>query len=299
MATSEPPAAGSRGHGYSVLDAAGHVALGADHPGFADPVYRARRDEVAQRSAEWRRGAPTPRIEYTPVENEVWATVWRELLPLLRERAAGCILDAMPRLGLPQDRVPQLDEVTSALQPLTGFSYGVVPGLAELRDFYGSLADGLFLSTQYLRHQSVPLYTPEPDVIHEVVGHGLSLAVPELADVCRAMGRAVRRVTEPKALDALSRIFWFSIEFGCVWERGELRTYGAGILSSFGELSSFTQAEIRPLDLAAMAMVPYDITRYQPVLYAARSLSEVVDVVGGCFDEADDERLLAVVGARV
>lgn len=294
MATSD-----GRGHGYAVLDAAGRVELGTDHPGFADVVYRARRDEVARRSAEWQRGTEPPRIDYTPAENEVWATVWRELAPLLQQRAAQCILDAIPRLGLPVDRVPQLDEVSASLQPLTGFTYGVVPGLAELRDFYGSLADGLFLSTQYLRHPSVPLYTPEPDVIHEVVGHGLSLAVPELADVCRAMGRAVRRVTEPSALDALSRIFWFSIEFGCVWERGELRTYGAGILSSFGELNSFNGAEVRPLDLAAMATHPYDITHYQPLLFAARSLAEVVEVVGGCFDEADDERMLALVGARI
>ncbi|MDO8389039.1 MAG: phenylalanine 4-monooxygenase [Actinomycetota bacterium] len=294
MATSERDT-----RGYSVLDADGHVELGPEHPGFADPDYRARRDEVAGLSIGWRPGMPVPRVAYTAAEDQVWATVWTELAPLLHHNAARCILDGMPRLALPEHRVPQLDEVSAALRPLTGFAYGVVPGLAELREFYGALADGLFLSTQYLRHPSVPLYTPEPDVIHEVVGHGLSLAVPELAELCRAMGRATRRVTEPKALEALSRIFWFSVEFGCVWEHGELRTYGAGILSSFGELSSFTHAEVCPIDLAAMATHRYDITRYQPLLFAGRSLTEVVDVVGGCFEEADDDHLLALVGASL
>ena len=287
------------GHGHSQLDAAGHVELSHDHPGFADGEYRSRRDEVARQSLGWRPGMEVPLVRYTAMENAVWATVCAELSALMPKRAAQCILDAAPLVGLPTDRVPQLHEVSAGLQPLTGFTYGVVPGLADLREFYGALADGLFLSTQYLRHPSVPLYTPEPDIIHEVVGHGLSLAVPELADVCRAMGRAVRRVHEPKALEALSRIFWFSIEFGCVWQHGELRTYGAGILSSYGELSSFAQAEVRPLDLAAMATHTYDITRYQPLLFAARSLSEVVDVVGGCFDAADDEQLLALAGARI
>lgn len=286
-----------RGHGYSSLDAAGEVELGADHPGFADAAYRARRNEVARLSADWHPGMAVPHVQYTAAEDAVWATVCAELQPLHDQRAAGCIRDAIGRLALPTDRVPQLDEVSAALQPLTGYRYGVAPGLAELRQFYGLLADGMFLSTQYLRHPSVPLYTPEPDIIHEVVGHGLSLAVPELADVCRAMGHAVRRVTEPAALEALSRIFWFSIEFGCVWERDELRTYGAGILSSYGELKSFVSAEVQPLDLAAMATRTYDITRYQPLLFAARSVAEVVDVVGGCFDAADDERLLALVGA--
>ena len=294
MATSD-----QRGHGYSSLDAVGHVELGHDHPGFADPDYRARRDEVAAHSAGWRPSQPVPCIDYTAAEDHVWATVWNGLAPLLQERAAECILQVIPRLALPVDRVPQLQEVSGALATLTGFTYGVVLGLAELREFSGSLADGLFLSTLYLRHPSVPLYTPEPDVVHEVVGHGLSLAVPELADVCRAMGRATRRVSEPAALDALSRIFWFSVEFGCVWERGELRTYGAGILSSFGELSSFRNADVLPIDLVRMATHTYDITRYQPVLFAARSLGEVVDVVGGCFEEADDERLLALVGATI
>lgn len=279
---------------YTEVGDDGQVLLDAGHPGFADAAYRARRNELAALSIGWKPGTPVPHAAYTPAEDALWATVSNDLAPLLERRGADCIRAAVPLVGLPRDRVPQLDEVTAALAPITGFAYGVVAGLAELREFYGALADGLFLSTQYLRHPSVPLYTPEPDVIHEVIGHGLTLAVPELAEICRAMGRAVRRVETADALEALSRVFWFSLEFGAVWEYGEPRAYGAGILSSSGELTAFQTAQIRPLDVAAMATQSYDITRYQPVIFAGSGLREIVDVVGGLFDEADDDTMLAL-----
>ena len=84
-------------------------------------------------------------------------------------------------------------------------------------------------------------------------------------------------------------MFWFTLEFGVVWERGELRAYGAGLLSSFGELEKFREAEIRPLDIGAMGTLAYDITHYQPVLYAAGSFLELVDVVGEFFESYDDD----------
>ena len=114
-----------------------------------------------------------------------------------------------------------------------------MPGLVPTRTFYGSLAERRFLSTQYVRHPSVPLYTPEPDIVHEVIGHANMLASPVFADLYELAGQASRRAESPEALEFFSRVFWFSVEFGVVWEGGELRTYGAGILSSFGELDAF------------------------------------------------------------
>jgi phenylalanine-4-hydroxylase len=282
-ATSEAPSL------YAPVSSTGRVELSRDHPGFADPDYRRRRDGLASLAHGWVVGMPVPHAAYTPPEHQVWSTVSQHLAPLHERFAARCIRDAIPRVALPSDHVPQLEEVSAALHPISGYRYGVVPGLASLREFYGSLADDVFLSTQYLRHPSVPLYTPEPDVIHEVVGHALSLAVPELAELCRATGRAVRRLQTQPALELVSRVFWFTLEFGLVREGGELRTYGAGILSSFGELQSFRDMDIRPLDIAAMVATPYDITHYQPVLFAAESLPQLCDVLGGFLDTVDDE----------
>jgi len=95
--------------------------------------------------------------------------------------------------------------------------------------------------------------------------------------------------TEYSAL--MSKVFWFSLEFGVVMEDGELRAYGAGILSSYGEIEEFRSMEVRPLDIAEMGTADYDITAYQPVLYRAESVAEIVEVVGGFFDRATDESI--------
>ena len=169
------------------------------------------------------------------------------------------------------------------------FRYHPVAGLAPLRDFYGSFADSVFHSTQYLRHPSQPLYTPEPDVVHEVVGHANQLACPEFAAIYRLVGEAVARTESDDGLRLLSRIFWFTMEFGLVEEGGRPKAYGAGILSSCGETATFLGADIRPLDVAEMAAVPYDITRFQPVLFAARSMTHLVDTLSAFFAAFDDD----------
>ncbi|HUF32976.1 MAG TPA: phenylalanine 4-monooxygenase [Acidimicrobiales bacterium] len=271
------------------LGGAVEVDLGDDHPGVSDPAYRARRSELASLSIDWQPGDPVPQAEYTDVEHEVWRLVSRDLGPLHQRHACRAFLDAKEELGLPEDHVPQLDEVTERLGPVCGFRYLPVAGLAPLRGFYGAFADSSFFSTQYVRHHSVPLYTPEPDIIHEVIGHANQLAHRPFAELYRLVGDAVRRVTTDEALRFLSRVFWFSFEFGVVWEDGEPRAYGAGILSSSGECANFAEADLRPLDVAAMGTLPYDITRYQPVLFAARSTDEVVDAIGAVMADYDDD----------
>jgi phenylalanine-4-hydroxylase len=265
------------------------VHLGKDHPGFNDPHYRARRNEIAGAALVWEPGQPIPQVAYTDEENAIWRTVSTELHTKHEQYAVREFLEAKARLGLPEDRVPQLDEVTARLKPLTGFEYHPAPGLVPLREFYGSLADRVFHSTQYVRHPSEPLYTPEPDVIHEVIGHGNMLASPRFAALKQAAGEAARRVETDDALQLIADIFWFTMEFGVMREDGELRAYGAGILSSYGEIEEFRGMEIRPLDLVEMGSIEYDITKYQPVLYCAESMGELEEVVGGFFSTVDDE----------
>ncbi len=197
--------------------------------------------------------------------------------------------EARSALGLPTEYVPQLDEVSELLTPLTGFTYQPVAGLAPLREFYGAFAGRRFSSTQYLRHHSVPLYTPEPDIIHEVIGHANQLADWRFAAICEEVGKAVTRTESADALAFMSRVFWFTLEFGVVFEDEEPKAYGAGILSSFGELDVFQQAEIRPLDFAEMGSTEYDITHYQPVLYAAASFGQLVDELTAFYGSYDDE----------
>ncbi|WP_027006912.1 phenylalanine 4-monooxygenase [Conexibacter woesei] len=265
------------------------VHLGADHPGFHDEAYRARRNAIAAGAVAWSPGDPVPQVAYTEAENAIWATVSRELHVKHEKYACAEYLQAKEALGLPEDQVPQLDLVSSRLQPLTDWSYWPAPGLVELREFYGSLGQRVFHSTQYVRHPSEPLYTPEPDVIHEVIGHGNMLASPRFAGLKEAAGKAALRVETPEALQAIADVFWFTLEFGVLWEGSELKAYGAGILSSYGEIEEFRGMEIRPLDFAEMASIEYDITKYQPVLYAAASMDELESRVGEFFATADDD----------
>ena len=97
------------------------------------------------------------------------------------------------------------------------------------------------------------------------------------------------RVETDAALQTIADVFWFTLEFGVMYEESELRAYGAGILSSYGEIEEFRSMEIRPLDIAAMATVDYDITSYQPVLFGAASFGELEDVAGGFFASVDDD----------
>ncbi len=263
--------------------------LPADHPGVADEAYRRRRAVIAEAAERFVPGEPIPEVTYTPEEDEVWRVVSSELRRKHARYACSAYLRGADALALRRDRVPQLQEVSERLSELTGFRIRPVGGLVPTRVFYGALADRCFLATQYIRHHSVPFYTPEPDVVHEVIGHTNMLAEPALADLYQLAGQASQRATTPEALEYFSRVFWFSLEFGVLWEGGGLRTYGAGLLSSYAEIELFREAEIRPLDIVAMGTRDYDIAHYQPVLFAAESFDQAVDVLSDFFGTYDDD----------
>ncbi|MDQ3816730.1 MAG: phenylalanine 4-monooxygenase [Acidobacteriota bacterium] len=255
------------------------VQLDPDHPGFRDPEYRARRNRIAQIALEYRPGTHIPDAPYTQEEHAVWRTIWEALSPAHQEHACREYLECVKRLKLPADRIPQLREVSEKVQAVSGFRLEPVAGLVEPRVFLESLAEGVFLSTQYIRHHSTPLYTPEPDVAHEIIGHAVTLASPRLAELNRLVGRAVLRTTSTEALSRLARLYWFTIEFGVLREEGRLKAYGTGLLSSAGELEAMHNALIRPLDLEAASREEFDPTAYQPVLFCADSFDEVYETL--------------------
>lgn len=253
------------------------VQLNPDHPGFRDHEYRARRDAIAQIAMSYRPGSPIPSAPYTDLEHDVWKTIWQALGPAHREHACAEYLECLERLDFDDDRIPQLDEVSRKVEAISGFRLEPVAGLVEPRVFLESLARGVFLSTQYIRHHSTPLYTPEPDVAHEIIGHAVTLASPRLAELNRLFGEAVRRTDDASELDRLSRVYWFTIEFGVLRENGEIKAYGTGLLSSAGELAEMHKAELRPLDINVAANNVYDPTHFQAVLFCADSFDEMYE----------------------
>jgi phenylalanine-4-hydroxylase len=273
----------------SDVTATAPAELPEDHPGFSDPEYRARRGAIADVGAHYHSGDPIPDVTYTPEEDEVWRLVSHELARKHKRYACRAYLEGAAALTLPTDRMPQLREVDERVHALGRFHIEPVPGLVPTRVFYGALARRTFLSTQYIRHHSVPFYTPEPDIVHEIIGHANMLANPVFADLYEEAGKASVRASSDAALDFFSKVFWFTLEFGVVHEDGELKAYGAGLLSSYGEIEEFRRAEVRPWDIARMGTLEYDITRYQPILFAAESFDRMVDDLTAFFSTYDDE----------
>jgi phenylalanine-4-hydroxylase len=255
----------------AVLDRNAIVQLDPDHPGFRDLAYRMRRNAIAQIALSYEPGTRIPDAAYTEQEHEVWQTIWEALTPAHQQHACAEYLSALTRLQFDKRRIPQLRAVSEKVQAISGFRLEPVAGLVAPRVFLESLAQGIFLCTQYIRHHSTPLYTPEPDVVHEIVGHGVTLASEPLAELNRLFGAAVARSGSPEALEQLARIYWFTIEFGVLRENGSVKAYGTGLLSSAGELAAMEKADLRPLDLEKVSEQEYDPTRFQPVLFCADS----------------------------
>ena len=255
------------------------VQLSSDHPGFRDLEYRARRNRIAQLAFSYQPGAEIPEAPYSKEEHQVWRAVWAALEPAHQAHACSEYQTSVQRLAFAPDRIPQLREVNEKVQAISGFRLEPVAGLVEPRVFLESLASGTFLCTQYIRHHSTPLYTPEPDVVHEIIGHAVTLASPRLAEINRLFGKAVKRTSSLEALNRLSRVYWFTIEFGVLREQGSLKAYGTGLLSSAGELEAMHKAELRPLDLEAASRHEYDPTHFQPILFCANSFETMYELL--------------------
>jgi phenylalanine-4-hydroxylase len=257
------------------------VELDADHPGFHDASYRTRRNEIARAAVEYADGDPVPDVHYTGKEHDVWREVWRHLDPLHEEYACDAYRAASRRVSLAREAIPQLREVNAVIEPIHGFRMLPVAGLVATKNFLERLDDGAFLSTQYMRHHSVPLYTPEPDVVHELVGHAATFAEPRFAELNRAFGRAAHRAT-PHEIERIGRLYWYTLEFGVVREADRMKVYGAGLLSSFGELGRFEKEEpLRPWSVEQIVDTEYDPTRYQEELFVAPSFDVMTaDVLG-------------------
>lgn len=263
-----------------VIDGTVTVQFSDQHPGFRDPHYQQHRAGIAKAALEYRPGQPVPEITYLEEEHECWRQLGKQLTERHERHACDEIREGLAQLALPADRLPQLRDVSAIVQKATGFRFTPSAGLVDPPKFYGSLADREFQATQYVRHYSEPRFSPEPDMIHEIIGHGSALAGRRLADVYELLGKAVRVLRSPEAISAVSRIFWFALEYGLVRERGEIKVCGASMLSSCGEMDQFQAAQIRPLDVQSMIAQEYRVEEYQPVLFCADSFSQLEDFLG-------------------
>ena len=253
--------------------------LHLDHPGANDEQYRKRRDHIASLSKKFRETGVITDVDYTKQEQGIWRHVAERLEELHEKHASPFYLKAKRDLGISNDRIPQLSEMNRRLKELTNFRLAPVEGLVDTRAFLSWLSWRTMLSTQYIRHHSRPEYTPEPDIVHEAIGHIPMFTNPNFADYSQFIGHGARIATDQQ-IEELGRLYWFTVEFGLVEDEGDVKAYGAGLLSSFGELEHAFSDEVerRPFDLEQVINHNYTYSDMQPVLYVIPSYAELKEV---------------------
>jgi phenylalanine-4-hydroxylase len=172
---------------------------------------------------------------FTAEEHRVWDLLFRRQRGLLADRAVTAFLEGLEILNLSRPGIPDLDELNERLFARTGWTVVSVPGLVPDDIFFGHLSCRRFPAGNFIRRADQLDYLEEPDVFHDLFGHVPLLARPAVADFMQALGEAGLRALRLGEMDRLSRLYWYTVEFGLAGEDGRPKIYGAGLLSSFGE----------------------------------------------------------------
>ncbi len=217
---------------------------------------------------------------YTPEQHAVWQELVGRRMPQLREHACEAYLDGFEQIGLQEDRLPRLSAVSARLAPRTGWASTPVSGFLPANAFFEMLAARKFPTTTWLRSRESMDYTPEPDIFHDVFGHVPMHAHPVFADFLEHYGKVCASVIDrPEALERLGRLFWFTVEFGLIRERGEIKVYGSGLISSHGECTRVLNGgcEVRDFDVDAVMNQEMQTSEMQPVLFAVESFDQIYE----------------------
>lgn len=255
--------------------------LKSDHKGFTDQAFVTRRDEIAQLSQQYTIDSEyIPTIPYTEKEHKTWQVVFDLLKPLHDQYACKehkKNLEELQKLGLiTRKKLPQLQPISEFIQSKTGFKLIPVSGMLKQRDFFNLLANKMFPATQFIRHHSDPFYAPEPDVVHEIMGHMPLLANQDYADFFHFIGKASIGKND-FFIKQLGNCYLFTAEFGLVKENNKFKVYGAGILSSGKEICNAFNGDvkIRAFEPRVACETECPLSDLQEVYFWSNSLLEV------------------------
>src|SRR5438105_1599003 len=252
------------------------LELEPGHPGLGDEEYVRRRTELFAicRKHRLEKLGP-PLVQYNAEETRIWREVSPKLDELHIQYASQTYLKAKRELAITRDAIPQLRTLSEQVQRTTNMHLVPAEGALPYRTFYEYIAQRGFPVTQFIRHGSHPEFTPEPDMIHDCLGHVPPLMNQDYAELLTLIGKAAATTPKGDQVLALKRFSWFSIEFGLIEEHGETKVFGAGILSSTGEIphSLFSkEATRRPFVTETVISTDYDPSQMQKDFFIAPSM---------------------------
>jgi len=173
---------------------------------------------------------------YTTENHTVWAILFERQFQNLQGKAIPEFFEGLEKVGFRRDRIPDFNEVNQRLKPLTGFEVVAAPGIVDDTLFFQLIANRKFPATVWIRNMDQLEYLEEPDMFHDVFGHVPLLTIPVYCEFLEQLSQlALQHTDRPDVIDLLTRIYWYTIEFGLFTVNGKPQIYGAGILSSVGE----------------------------------------------------------------
>ena len=217
---------------------------------------------------------------FTQEEHGVWDLLFERQQRQLAGRAIGAFSRGLEVLRLSRPGIPDFAELNARLFARTGWTVVSVPGLIPDDVFFAHLSERRFPAGNFIRSRAQLDYLEEPDVFHDVFGHVPLLADPAAADFMQALGQRGLEAIGHGALHRLSRLYWYTVEFGLAREQGDLRIYGAGIVSSFGETHYALESEEpkrRAFDLAQVLCTQYRTDAFQQAYFIIDSFDALLE----------------------
>ena len=244
---------------------------------------RAPRGDYSRAAANYT--CPQNHAAYTAADHDTYRRLYERQSALLPGLASEAFIAALPSLGI-KDHIPRFEEINERLYRATRWEIVAVPGLIPEVPFFTLLANRQFPVTDWIRTPGEFDYIVEPDIFHDLFGHVPLLFNPVFADYVQRYGQGGLKAHGLGACEMLSRLYWYSIEFGLIREAGGLRAYGAGILSSSGELPYSVQSpapQRLPLQLERTMRTRYKIDTYQQTYFVIDSFEQLFDMTAADF----------------
>lgn len=217
--------------------------------------------------------------KYTEEDHEVWSILYARMMEILPKYSSKAYMEGIQDVGLEGHRIPNFDECNAKLSKITGWKIYVVPGLIDNKPFFEHLSNREFPSSTWLRKKSQLEYLEEPDMFHDIFGHVPLLANVHFANFLSELAAiALVHIENEWAVEIISRLYWYTVEFGLIKENGSLKVYGAGILSSSGETPYSVESDIPvrlPYDVQTIFRTPYIKDKFQEQYFVIESYEQL------------------------